>query len=118
MITTAEVNGAVALVAGPLEPWPGVTSSVGVGVSGIVTLVAGRFLGLGELIVIWSSGGTMKESRGRLRLMNNGKSVTVGMRMKAAQELAGLTRADHDEPSRHIPPECADKRILVLSDWP
>ena len=118
MITTVEVHGAVAFIAGPLEPWPGVTASVGVGLSGIVTLVAGRCLGLGEAIVIWPSGTTMKESRGRLRLMNHGKSVAVGTRLKAGQELAGLTRADRDELGRLMPAECAHKQVVVLSEWP
>ena len=118
MITTVEVNGAVAFVAGPLEPWPGVTASVGVGLSGKVTLVAGRCLGLGELIVIWPSGTTMKESRGRIRLMNHGKSVAVGTRLNAGRELAGLTRADQEELGRLMPAECADNEVVVLSDWP
>jgi hypothetical protein len=31
--------------------------------------------------------------------------------------LAGLTPADQDELNRILPPECADKHVVVLSDW-
>jgi hypothetical protein len=118
MIKTVELDGVTAFVAGPLEQWPGVTASLGTGLSGRITLVAGRCLGLGEFIVIWPNGTTLKMVRGRLRLKNNRKSLAVGAKIKAGRELAGLTPADQDELSRLMPPECLGKQVIVLGDWP
>ena len=117
VITTVEANGAIALVAGPLESWPVATGSLGTGLSGVVTLVAGRCVGLGEFVVIWPTGTTLKATRARLALTSDRKSLRLGATIHAGRELAGLTEADQIELARLIPSQCVDMQVVVLGDW-
>ena len=90
-------------MAGPLESWPVATGSLGTGLSGVVTLVAGRCVGLGEFVVIWPTGTTLKATRARLALTSDRKSLRLGATIHAGRELAGLTEADQIELARLIP---------------
>jgi hypothetical protein len=91
--------------------------ALGTGLSGVVTLVAGRCVGLGEFVVIWPAGTMLKATRGRLTLSSSRRSLGIGATIHADRELAGLTEADQDELTRQLPPECVDRQVVVLADW-